>query len=186
MRMNAVKEVAGWRISTEHVSSFVRTFNAYPVAPAPMQYETSERRGQKYIDARYPARLIHASIRWQWDERKHAWWWSGSQEIELVNEQRYLERLVDAAHVADTGTTDSRPPKLHGGVVEQGDSLPFVCFGLLAPRCSYDAEHGFCGPPYAGEAGEVEVVGLFGVVFGDSFDGECVWFADELDCVELV
>jgi hypothetical protein len=86
--VRAPRTVPGWKISVEHTSAFVRTFAAYPEANHPVDYVTQERKGDRYIAATYPARVVAVSVRYQWDEKDGGFWWGQANgDIVLVSEK---------------------------------------------------------------------------------------------------
>lgn len=83
--MSTHPEIAGWHIRADHHSAFVRTFQASPDATIDIDYETSERRKGRWIDATYTARVVGVYIAHRWDEKKGEWWSSASVRTRLIN-----------------------------------------------------------------------------------------------------
>lgn len=80
-------KIPGWTIRLDHTSAFVRGFIATPDAELETQYSTSERRGNRYIDAIYPARIFQVRISFRWDEDTATWWGAANDLISIINEK---------------------------------------------------------------------------------------------------
>ena len=80
--------VPGWTIRADHTSAFVRTFVAHAESDYPVEYPTVERKGDRYIDAVYPARVVAVSVRYQWEQKDGGFWWGqASGDIALISEK---------------------------------------------------------------------------------------------------
>lgn len=77
--------IDGWRVYPGHHSAFVRIFNASPESDIDIDYNTSERRRGRWVDAIYTARVVGVYIAHRWDEKKGAWWSSASVRTRLIN-----------------------------------------------------------------------------------------------------
>jgi hypothetical protein len=84
--MSEAAVVPGWKIQLENKYTFTRWFRAEPIDPLNFDYETQERRANRYIAATYPARLYSVVVQWVWAEDKQQWWASATETSFLINE----------------------------------------------------------------------------------------------------